>query len=139
MRAVMNAQPQVVIEESPHEESRHSAGARTATAEFLLQHCPWVDPDAVLLVVSELVTNAVRHTAGWWRLRLTVGQDTLLVQMDDSSPEPPVAREPDFAGGGGFGWHMVQRLAGRVEVRQYPCGKSIRATWVRPAPSGAGY
>ncbi|UYQ61059.1 ATP-binding protein [Streptomyces peucetius] len=136
----MNAQPQVVIEESPHKESRHSAGARTATAEFLLQHCPWVDPDAVLLVVSELVTNAVRHTAaGWWRLRLTAGHDTLLVQLDDSSPLPPIAREPDFTGGGGFGWHMVQRLAGCVEVRQLPYGKSIRATWVRPATAPAGY
>ncbi|MFJ8077709.1 ATP-binding protein [Streptomyces sp. NPDC096176] len=129
----MNAQPHVVIEESPHQESRHSAGARTATAEFLLQHCPWVDADAVLLVVTELVANAVRHTAGWWRLHLTAGHDALVVQMDDSSPQPPVARKPDFTGGGGFGWHMVHQLAGRVEVRQLPYGKRVEATWVRPA------
>ncbi|MGW7467452.1 ATP-binding protein [Streptomyces xantholiticus] len=134
----MNAQAQVVIEESPHEENRHSAGARTATAEFLMQHCPWADPDAVLLVASELVTNAVRHTAGWWRLRLTAGHDTLVIQMDDSSPQPPVAREPDFTGGGGFGWHMVQRLACRVEVRRLPYGKSIHAIWVRPVPAPTG-
>ncbi|NUK69871.1 ATP-binding protein [Streptomyces lunaelactis] len=125
----MNAEPHVVIEESPY---RDSAGARRATAEFLLQHCDWADLDAVLLVVSELVTNAVRHTAGWWRLHLTAGQDTLVVEMDDSSPLPPVPREPDFTGGGGFGWHMVVQLAGRVEVCPLPDGKRVQATWIRP-------
>ncbi|MFF3324119.1 ATP-binding protein [Streptomyces sp. NPDC002889] len=137
----MNTKPHVVIEESPHLETSagmDSAGARTATAEFVLQHCPWADLDAVLLVVSELVTNAVRHTAGWWRLHLTAGADTLVVEMDDSSPQPPVAREPDLSGrGGGFGWHMVRRLAGRVEVRPLPYGKRVRATWVREAPGTA--
>ncbi|MFI2371513.1 ATP-binding protein [Streptomyces sp. NPDC018833] len=129
----MNAQPHVVIEESPHPGSRQSAGARRATAEFLLQHCPWADPDAVLLVVSELVSNAIRHTAGWWRLYLTAGADTLVVGIEDSSPLPPVARLPSLTGGGGFGWHMVQRLAGTVEVRPQPYGKRVQATWVRPA------
>jgi anti-sigma regulatory factor (Ser/Thr protein kinase) len=134
MRAVMNAEPHVVIDQSPH---RDSAGARRAAAEFLLQHCPWADLDAVLLVVSELVANAARHTAGWWQLHLKAGQDTLVVEMDDSSPLPPVPREPDFTGGGGFGWHMVLKLAGRVEVCPLPHGKRVQATWMRPvaAPS----
>lgn len=131
----MNAEPHVVIEESLH--SQDSAGARRAAAEFLLQHCPWADLDAVLLVVSELVTNAVRHTTGWWRLHLTAGQDTLVVEMDDSSPLPPVPREPDFTGGGGFGWHMVLRLAGQVEVCTLPYGKRVQATWMRPAPTSS--
>ncbi|MEU9010293.1 ATP-binding protein [Streptomyces sp. NPDC048479] len=125
----MNAEPHVVIEDSPH---RDSSGARRATADFLLHYCPWADGDAVLLVVSELVANALRHTAGWWRLHLTAGQDTLVVEMDDSSPLPPVPREPDFTGGGGFGWHMVLRLAGQVEVRPLPHGKRVQATWMRP-------
>ncbi|WP_328680241.1 ATP-binding protein [Streptomyces sp. NBC_00322] len=124
----MNAEPHVVIDHSPH---RGSAGARGATAEFLLQHCPWADLDAVLLVVSELVANAVRHTAGWWQLHLRAGQDTLVVEMDDSSPLPPVPREPDFAGGGGFGWHMVLSLAAQVEVCPLPYGKRVQATWLR--------
>jgi anti-sigma regulatory factor (Ser/Thr protein kinase) len=125
----MSNEPHVVVVDSPH---RDSAAARGAAADFLQQYCPWADPDAVLLVVSELVTNAIRHTQGWWRLHLTVEHGTLTVEMDDSSPLPPVAREPDFAGGGGFGWHLVLRLAGHVEVRPLPEGKRVQAVWQRP-------
>jgi anti-sigma regulatory factor (Ser/Thr protein kinase) len=130
----MNAAPHVVIEDSP---PRGSAGARRATAEFLSLHCPWVDLDAVLLVVSELVTNAALHTTGWWRLHLTAGKDILVVEMDDSSPLPPVPREPDFTGGGGFGWHLVLKLASQVEVCALPYGKRVQATWMRPVATAA--
>ncbi|MFJ1579824.1 ATP-binding protein [Streptomyces sp. NPDC088182] len=126
----MSNEPHVVVVDSPY---RDSAAARATAAAFLQQHCPWADLDAVLLVVSELVTNAVRHTPGWWRLHLIAEDETLTVEMDDSSPEPPVARAPDFSGGGGFGWHMVLRLAGHVEVRPLPEGKRVQAVWRRPA------
>ncbi|MGR8011678.1 ATP-binding protein [Streptomyces hypolithicus] len=125
----MTEEPPMVVLDSPQQSS---ATARDTVAEYLAQHCPWADFDAVLLVVSELVANAVRHTSGWWRLRLLVGAEELVVEIDDSSVQPPVAREPDFAGGGGFGWHMVLRLAGRVEIRPLPEGKRVRATWPRP-------
>jgi anti-sigma regulatory factor (Ser/Thr protein kinase) len=131
----MTEEPPVVVLDSPQGARGDSASARDIAAAYLAQHCPWADLDAVLLVVSELVTNAVRHTSGWWRLRLRAGQEQLVVELDDSSPHPPVAREPDFSGGGGFGWHLVQRLASRVEVRMLPEGKRVRATWLRPAES----
>ncbi|MGW7417500.1 ATP-binding protein [Streptomyces sp. NPDC054863] len=123
----------MVVLGSPQGAHGDSATAREAAAAFLAQHCTWADFDAVLLVVGELVTNAVRHTSGWWRLRLRTGQGQLVVEIDDSSPDPPVPREPDFSGSGGFGWHMVQRLAGHVEVRPLPDGKRVRATWLHPA------
>jgi anti-sigma regulatory factor (Ser/Thr protein kinase) len=126
----MSTEPHVVVLDSPH---RDSAAARASAAEFLQQYCPWADLDAVLLVVSELVTNAVRHTPGWWRLNLTAERGTLAVEIEDSSPQLPVAREPDFSGSGGFGWPMVLRLAGHVEVRSLPGGKKVRAVWQRPA------
>ncbi|WP_255306201.1 ATP-binding protein [Streptomyces sp. Wb2n-11] len=110
-----------------------SATAREAAADYLTRYCPWADLDAVLLVIGELMANAVRHTSGWWRLTLLVGPEELVIEMDDSSDQLPVAREPDFSGGGGFGWHMVHRLAGRVEVNPLPEGKRIRAVWPRPA------
>ncbi|WP_405800779.1 ATP-binding protein [Streptomyces sp. NBC_01506] len=126
----MSQQPHMVIVESPH---RDTASARTVAADFLTQHCPWADPDAVLLVISELVANAVRHTSGWWRLHLTAEQESLVVEIDDSSPQLPVPRDPDFGGGGGFGWPMVLKLAGRVEIRPLPEGKRVQAVWDRPA------
>lgn len=116
-----------------------AAGARHATAEFLARNCPWADLDAVVLVVSELVANAIRHTGGWWRLCVRAVQGRLVVEIADASPRPPEPRTPDLAGGGGLGWHMVERLATRLEVvDRRPEGKTVRATWLRPAPLPIG-
>ncbi|MEV0262563.1 ATP-binding protein [Streptomyces sp. NPDC050617] len=113
-----------------------AAGARLVAAEFLASDCPWADRDAVMLVVSELVTNAIRHTSGWWRLCLRACQGRLVLEIDDSSTVQPVPRAPDLGGGGGLGWHMVQRLATCLEVDPHAAGKTVRATWLRPAGTG---
>ncbi|MET9557501.1 ATP-binding protein [Streptomyces sp. NPDC006645] len=125
----MSENPQNVTVESPH---RDTASAREAAADFLARHCPWADLDAVLLVVSELVSNAIRHAPDWWRLHLTAAQESLIVELDDPNPQMPVPRDPDFGGGGGFGWHMVRKLANRVEIRPLPEGKRVQAVWDRP-------
>jgi anti-sigma regulatory factor (Ser/Thr protein kinase) len=46
--------------------------------------------DTVLLVVSELVTNALVHTGGQVRLDLTVFNGRLRVAVADNSPRTPV-------------------------------------------------
>ncbi|MFJ9040770.1 ATP-binding protein [Streptomyces sp. NPDC102406] len=109
------------------------AQARGVAARFLAEHCPWADSDAVLLVVSELVTNAARHTGAFSRLRLRVDGDGLSVAVEDGDPNPPVPRAPDLSGGGGFGWHMVERLAERLAVLPAPDGKRVEAAWAAPA------
>ncbi|WP_367319071.1 SpoIIE family protein phosphatase [Streptomyces sp. HUAS ZL42] len=48
------------------------------------------DVDAVLLVVSELVTNALVHTDGRIRLDLTLIDQRMRVSVFDSSPRTPV-------------------------------------------------
>ncbi|MGW4819061.1 SpoIIE family protein phosphatase [Streptomyces sp. NPDC004227] len=48
------------------------------------------DTDAVLLVVSELVTNALVHTDGQVRLDLTLVNRRLRVAVADASPRTPV-------------------------------------------------
>jgi anti-sigma regulatory factor (Ser/Thr protein kinase) len=51
---------------------------------------PAADLDAVLLVVSELVTNALVHTDGKVRLHLTLIGDRLRVAVADTSPRTPI-------------------------------------------------
>ncbi|MEU6113440.1 ATP-binding protein [Streptomyces sp. NPDC047117] len=107
--------------------------ARRATAAFLSEQCPWVDRDAVVLVVSELIANAERHASGWWRLNVSVQEGFLVVELHDASAAAPVARQGDLGGAGGHGWHIVQRLATDVEVVDLPGGKSVRARWQQSA------
>ncbi|MDJ0344082.1 ATP-binding protein [Streptomyces sp. H10-C2] len=118
-------------------ETGDTAEARDATALFVARVCPWADLDAVVLVVSELVTNAVRHTTGWWQLSVDGRRDRLTVRVDDSSHTPPTARIPDLSGGGGLGWTVVRALTTTVEVVQRPGGKAVRAQWWRPAAGTA--
>lgn len=109
--------------------------ARHTAARFVAEHCPWADADAVLLVVSELVTNADRHTGALARLRLCADAGELAVSVEDADPRVPVPRTPDLGGGGGFGWHMVERLAERLAIRPAAGGKCIEAAWAAPPPT----
>ncbi|MGW7577010.1 ATP-binding protein [Streptomyces sp. NPDC054765] len=106
--------------------------ARHLAATFLEQLDPSVERDAreaVILVVSELVTNAVRHAGGkTCALRLRAGPESVVVTVGDSSPVLPRPRTPDVSGeGGGFGWSMVCRIATVVEIKREPAGKSVTA------------
>ncbi|WP_329025919.1 ATP-binding protein [Streptomyces sp. NBC_00690] len=85
--------------------------------------------DTVVLVVSELVTNAVRHGGGTCTLDLTAYPDSIEVAVHDPSPQLPRMRTPDLNGGtGGFGRHMVNHLARTTAVTRRPTGgKTISA------------
>lgn len=72
--------------------------------------------ETALLLVSELVTNAIRHGAPPVRLSLHLdrGPGSLRVEVTDSSPAPPrvgATAEPDQTGGRGL--MIVQQLAAR--------------------------
>ncbi|MFD3572282.1 ATP-binding protein [Streptomyces sp. NPDC058644] len=109
------------------------AGARSSARKFLegLER-PAVAADAadtVVLVVSELVTNALRHGGGTCTLQLTEHPDSIEVAVHDRSPQAPHMRAPDLDDGtGGFGWPMVNRLARATAVtRRMPGGKTVSA------------
>jgi anti-sigma regulatory factor (Ser/Thr protein kinase) len=111
------------------------ADARREAESYRLLACAWVPASALSLVVSELVTNAVRHTPGWWRLILTADAGQLVLEVEDTSPAPPRPR-PDGAVRpadtvGGLGLTIVGRLATRLEVEPGAAGKTVRAVWVR--------
>ncbi|MFF5301619.1 ATP-binding protein [Streptomyces sp. NPDC013161] len=89
--------------------------------------------DTVALVVSELVTNALRHGGGTCTLDLTAHPDGIEVAVHDRSPETPRMRTPDLNGGtGGFGWPMVNRLARATTVTSRATGgKTVSALLAR--------
>ncbi|WP_411103187.1 ATP-binding protein [Streptomyces sp. cmx-4-9] len=88
-----------------------------------------VAPDAMdvtLLLVSELVTNAVRHTADGCALDLAMEADGIGIDVTDYSSAEPEGRAPDLHGsGGGWGWALVNRLGQDVRIRHRPTGKTI--------------
>lgn len=113
------------------------ADARDAARAFLegLRQ-PTVAPDAadtVVLVVSELVTNALRHGGGTCTLELTAHPDTIEVAVHDRSRHAPRMRTPHLDGGtGGFGWPMVNGLARATAVTRRASGSktvSARLAW----------
>ncbi|CAM5675753.1 ATP-binding protein [Streptomyces avidinii] len=115
------------------------AQAREAARHFLNALSPAADADAadtVVLVVSELVTNALRHGGGTYALRLAAHPTTIEVTVEDHSPQHPRPRTPDLKHGtGGFGWHMVNDLAHATVVTPTPeGGKTVRAL----LPRGCG-
>ncbi|MFD8636119.1 ATP-binding protein [Streptomyces sp. NPDC059533] len=113
-----------------------TARARRAAALYLRARCPWVDADDVLLVVSELLGNAVRHTDdGRWRLRMSCPSESLVVEVYDHSSARPVPRAGDPDNGGGFGWGIVEQLASSLTVRLHGVGKSVQAVWSAAAAS----
>jgi len=110
-------------------------GARESTRDFLDGLVPSIAAEArdtVVLVVSELVTNALRHGGGTWTLELTAHPDSIEVAVHDPSPQAPRMRTPDLNGGtGGFGWPMVNRLAHATAVNCQADGKTVRALLAR--------
>ncbi|OKI02127.1 ATP-binding protein [Streptomyces sp. CB02923] len=119
-----------------------AAVARDVAGDFLKGLGPPPDrdaADAVVLVVSELVTNAVRHTrTRSCTLSLAAGPGAVTVGVTDSSPVPPCERNPDVRGeGGGFGWPMVRRLAVSTSVETFPQGKTVSAVVARRSSRSA--
>ncbi|MFF3020178.1 ATP-binding protein [Streptomyces sp. NPDC057939] len=85
-------------------------------------------PDAVLLIVAELVTNAIRHTNGPATLHLELHDDHIEIQVTDTSPHPPKPHTPRTDGTGGYGWHLIHRLTTHTHTEPTPAGgKTIHA------------
>ncbi|WP_328310664.1 ATP-binding protein [Streptomyces sp. NBC_00442] len=85
--------------------------------------------DTVVLVVSELVTNSLRHGGGTCTLDLTEHPGSIEVAVHDRSTRAPLMRRPDLHDGtGGFGWPMVNRLAHATYVTHSSAGgKTVSA------------
>jgi anti-sigma regulatory factor (Ser/Thr protein kinase) len=81
------------------------------------------DLAAVQLLVSELVTNVIRHTdAGEGELRLQKDDRRLRVEVEDRGPGvPDTPVRPNRRAGRGFGLALVEHFADRWGVRGRNC------------------
>ncbi|WP_320778344.1 SpoIIE family protein phosphatase [Streptomyces sp. CRN 30] len=84
------------------------------------------------LVVSELVTNAIRHGAPPIQLRLIHDDTTLICEVSDSSGTAPHLRRAKTFDEGGRGLLLVARLTQRWGSRHTAEGKTI---WAELTPA----
>ncbi|KAA0943143.1 ATP-binding protein [Streptomyces apricus] len=102
-----------------------------------LQSLPWTadEPDtvdAVVLAVSELITNAHVHANSDAHLALTWDGDCLHVSVHDEDTTLPRRREPEAGEPSGRGVGIVQMLADELDTRCQRHGKAVTACF-RPA------
>ncbi|WP_328435607.1 MULTISPECIES: ATP-binding protein [unclassified Streptomyces] len=117
-----------------------TAAAARAHARAVVEACwdastgPAHETDVIdlLLVVSELVTNALRHGGGLAGFEAVPVPDGIRLAVRDHSDEVPSGvggPAPPPAGGaaGGYGWPLVLRLARGIDIEKEPGGgKTIR-------------
>ncbi|MFD4867069.1 ATP-binding protein [Streptomyces sp. NPDC058412] len=123
-----------VLNQSVPRTGQPTHAARDATRAFLhlaAQVRPPAQPsnaDSVLLVVTELVSNALRHTRGPCALHLVLHGDHLEIRVTDTSPCRPRRRPPHVDGTGGWGWLLINHLTTHVHIEPTPeGGKTICA------------
>ncbi|WP_406216290.1 SpoIIE family protein phosphatase [Streptomyces decoyicus] len=87
------------------------------------------------LIVSELVTNAIRHGTGPITLRL-IRQDALICEVSDASSTSPRLRHARTTDEGGRGLFIVAQLTRRWGTRYTPIGKIIWTEQSMPSDTG---
>ncbi|WP_229075558.1 ATP-binding protein [Actinoplanes sp. DH11] len=112
---------------------RGAPGSARRAVSAVLGGWGFRDPDwldGVSVVVSELVTNAVRHGGGCVALAVEAHDTKVIVSVADGSSVVPRRRDPDGVGGRGIaliealavGWTVENHEGGkRVLVELHPC------------------
>lgn len=108
--------------------------------KFVAQHClEWgCDPvvDSALVVVSELVTNAVTHAQSSCELRLSFANAALRVEVVDTGGGNPDLMAATAEDEHGRGLLLISALTAAWGVEATPSGKAV---WAQlPVPGAAG-
>lgn len=110
------------------EPSAVAPGTARRRARGVLAGLPAPVVDDVLLVVTELVTNAVEHGRAPVCLELVVRRGAVEVGVTDGSPRRPRALAPSTTGEGGRGIALVVAVASSWGVDPHEGGKRV---WAR--------
>lgn len=100
------------------------ATARAAIREAMADE-PDEHLDVTVLLVSELLANAVVYAGTDIRLRLDVGDELVRVEVNDSGTEMPDPIDADVTAEGGRGWLLVEQFADRCGWTRLPGGKAV--------------
>ena len=104
---------------------------------FVLQHAPDLPPDtqdSLVLLTSELVTNAVLHARTAIDLGITIADDSIVVTVHDLDLARP-EQDPYAGREGGWGLGLVSALAEGSAMDSDPEGG--KTAWFRLARTGA--
>ncbi|GAA1950906.1 ATP-binding protein [Kitasatospora viridis] len=111
------------------------ARARAFTSAALVDWS-WPAPDQgqdIVLLVAELVANAMLHAGGPLELVLDASATRLRIEVSDGSTALPEPRRPHRPGlPGGHGLFIVEQTADRWGAEAHRQGKTI---WAEIAPS----
>ena len=98
--------------------------ARAAVRETLGEQLPVV-AETVLLLVSELVTNAVMHARSSAELHVDLGTSMLRVEVIDRGDRLPMLSSPEDDAESGRGLQMIRQLTDRFGWTRLSTGKSV--------------
>jgi anti-sigma regulatory factor (Ser/Thr protein kinase) len=103
--------------------------ARRATQDTLASWGLGHLEETAVLLVSELVGNAVRYSSAGLVLELGLEAYGAYLRMEvlDANPNPPMPRAPAALDESGFGFVLIEALADKWGVRETATGKGV---WV---------
>jgi anti-sigma regulatory factor (Ser/Thr protein kinase) len=81
--------------------------------------------DVVVLLTSELVTNAILHARTDIELVVRCESATIRIEVDDHSPRLPVPRHAAADASSGRGLTLVNLMSGAWGVEERPSGKAV--------------
>ncbi|HTJ74021.1 MAG TPA: SpoIIE family protein phosphatase [Acidimicrobiales bacterium] len=112
----------------PFEPKPESAGLTRGFTAGVLQGAGWAQQvDTAVLLVSELVTNAIRHARGPCALVVSFAEDSVELSVEDGDPRLPVARGATGYEEDGRGLLLLDALAESWGARPLPAGG--KAIW----------
>jgi anti-anti-sigma regulatory factor/anti-sigma regulatory factor (Ser/Thr protein kinase) len=120
--------PRRLVRRLDHEPGAIAAARDAVRTACTAWHLPGLVADAELLV-TELVSNAIRYSSGDIALRILLAEHHLHLSVRDANPEPPRLVSPDAdTGEGGRGLVLIDAIATSWGMVRNRSGKTVWAT-----------